>query len=301
MKLVEEIIGLLTEQGKITEALTKGQLLAHKLGDPDLRAWVLSELNGYRDPDSVPSYRHFRGELMGTAANQAYRLAHTTIPVEVIPEELRDEFLTVKVPHGISAVESLIGEKATGLPVPSDVCAAMSKLLGGGYQIQSAYIRLPAGTYEEILANVRTRYLDLMLALSERLPAEPEPEAIKAVGKEVDVKKFISNATFGDNVTINFGDGNTFSHNNIVSKGDFQSLANELKTNKVSAPDISILETAIAQDEQSEEVAQGQLGPKVRGWIGGMVAKAGTAAWDFSIQAGAGVLASAISKYYGIS
>lgn len=299
MKLLDEIIGLLTSEGPgISEALIKGQVLAHKLGDQSLRTWVLSELNGYPDSDSVPSYRQFRGQLMGTASNAAYRHSNTDLPTDLIPEELRDEFLTIKVSEGVSAIQSLAGH-TTGRPIPSEICAILSSRLAGGYQIQSAYLRMPAGGYDEVLSNVRTRYLDLALALSEKLPAEPAASEIKAVGKEPDVKKYIANATFGDNVTINFGDGNSFSQSNTVSKYDFQSLSKELESNKVSGADIQLLQTAIQHDAPSDEVASGQFGPRVRAWIGGMVAKAGTAGWEFSMQAGAGVLASAISKYYG--
>ena len=56
MKLIDDIIDLLTEagNGNLQNAFIKAQVLAHKLGDAELGAWVRSELVGYEDAADVP-------------------------------------------------------------------------------------------------------------------------------------------------------------------------------------------------------------------------------------------------------
>lgn len=103
------------------------------------------------------------------------------------------------------------------------------------------------------------------------------------------------NVAVGDKNTVT----QTVTHG--VTKGDFSSLASELKKANVPETDIQELKAAVDEDEASGVEIPKNFGPKVRSWYGSMLSKAGTAAWDFSLQAGAGVLAAAISKYYGIS
>src|SRR5690606_27013046 len=48
MKLVEDLISILSaERPRLEDALIKAQILAHRLGEDELRAWVDSELRGY--------------------------------------------------------------------------------------------------------------------------------------------------------------------------------------------------------------------------------------------------------------
>jgi hypothetical protein len=68
MKLLDEIIGLLSSEGApLTEALLKTKVLLHIIGRKELAEWVNSELNGYRETDTLPSYRTLRGEILSRA------------------------------------------------------------------------------------------------------------------------------------------------------------------------------------------------------------------------------------------
>ena len=60
MKLIDEIIDLLSNTDtELENALIKAQVLAHKLGEKEIGAWIKSELVGYEDPTTV-SYTHLR-------------------------------------------------------------------------------------------------------------------------------------------------------------------------------------------------------------------------------------------------
>ncbi|WP_427308993.1 hypothetical protein [Cupriavidus sp. H39] len=299
MKLLDDIIELLQhDDGGLGAALVKGQILAHKIGDAQLKQWVLAELNGYPSDNTVPEYRRLETDLIANVANLRARYTNYPLSSSIIPEEHRKDFLTIPVRDSIKVVESLV-DKPLGYPVDPVLYGAMNPFLGGGFQIESASKRVAPGAFQQIVVEVRSRFLGMALDLADKLPKEPVDAELKSVGKEFQLGKYISHATFGDNVTINFGDGNTFSHVNTVTKGDFAALTKELESHGVSKGDIAELQVAIQQDGPSQDVAKGALGPKVRAWIGSMVAKAGTAAWDISIQTGAGVLAMAIGKYYG--
>lgn len=83
----------------------------------------------------------------------------------------------------------------------------------------------------------------------------------------------------------------------IVLKGNFESLSKELLKLGVDQTDINELHTAL--DSESAIKDQTKFGPKVGAWIGKMVQKAATGAWDISINAVGNILALIIAKYYG--
>jgi len=82
-----------------------------------------------------------------------------------------------------------------------------------------------------------------------------------------------------------------------IQTNDFQSLAEFLKAKSVSEEDVSELEKAISDDPKPESPKS--FGKRVSGWIGKMISKAASGAWDISVQAAGTVLANAISAFYG--
>lgn len=107
------------------------------------------------------------------------------------------------------------------------------------------------------------------------------------------------NAVFGDNATIVVGGGSIQGITNSIVKNDFASLAVALRQQRVPEEDIVTLQGAISDDANSPAQAQG-LGPRVRQWIGSMVAKAGSAAWEVGIGTASNILGAALAAYYGV-
>ena len=86
-----------------------------------------------------------------------------------------------------------------------------------------------------------------------------------------------------------------------VVKNDFDSLANHLNEVGVPFSDIKELEIAVNNDGDISANQSSGFGSNVSHWIGNMVTKASSGAWDMSIATAANVLGTAISKYYGIT
>lgn len=79
----------------------------------------------------------------------------------------------------------------------------------------------------------------------------------------------------------------------------FEALAAELAKHGVPRQDISALQAAIAADASAPELAQGKFGPSVREWLKAMFARAVDATGEVGIAVAGGVMAAAISRYYG--
>jgi hypothetical protein len=64
MQLIEDLITTLSaERPRLEDALIKAQILAHRLGEAELRAWVDSELRGYSPGTELPPYRVLQVEV----------------------------------------------------------------------------------------------------------------------------------------------------------------------------------------------------------------------------------------------
>jgi hypothetical protein len=144
-----------------------------------------------------------------------------------------------------------------------------------------------------------------MLQLSDKLPSEPKPEKIKQLSKEANVSEIFKGAVFGPGAVLNVavGSNNTATQTNkqAIITNNFFTLAEELRRHQVPDADINLLELAITEDGDTEELDSGNYGPRVKAWLGNMIAKSGTATWSITTQAAAGILANALSKYYGFS
>lgn len=301
MQLVDEIIELLSaSKPSLENALFKAQVLAHKLGEEELKKWVDSELKGYPDREDLPPYRVLHVTVMGNFSNGAYRYTDQPLPIMKVDKRLREKLETTRLMQSIAVIEKWSkSESDLSIVIAPEMYRELSKGLGGGYTVERAWGKHSVGAMLQVVVEVRSRLLDLALQLSDRIPREPETSQIKAVSKEVAVGEIFRNAVFGDNATIVVGGGSIQGVANSVVKNDFASLAAALRQHHVSEADIVALEGAIADDAKSLSEDQG-LGPRVRQWMGGMVAKAGSAAWEVGIGAAGNLLGAALAAYYGL-
>ena len=82
-----------------------------------------------------------------------------------------------------------------------------------------------------------------------------------------------------------------------VQQGDLESLLNYLRTLNVEDTDLNELQNAIATEPTAPEES---YGPKVKAWLGGMVAKATAGIWKIGLETGTKALTNALNGYYGL-
>ena len=300
MKLIDDLIDLLSDESSSTQgALLKAQVLGHKLGDAELSSWVEHELRGYPEDVEVPPYRRIDLSLRGHVSNGVYHHKNQTLPVQHLPEPLRTNLTHKDVRDSVSAIEGWRGKDDISIIIPAETYHALSEPLSETYFVQQAWGKPSVGAFDQILIQVRSRLLEFCLKLSDEMPADLPAIEIRKKAEEVSSNDIFRNAVFGDNVTIVVGSGSISNVKNKVVRHDLDSLKRNLEEHGVSKADIADLELALAEDSQSQEVHTGSIGPRVRGWIGAMMGKAGTAAWQISLGAAGNVLGGAIASYYG--
>ena len=300
MKLIEEIIELLSSgEINLKVALLKTKVLIHKLGEKELLDWVNGELNGYLEKESIPDYRVLHLTIKGNVSNRARRYSNQTLPVMHLDKVIRECLDTKYLMNGIAVIEQYSEQEHLHISIAPEYYPYLSEGYDSTYQVESAWALHSAGAMTQILTEVNSRLLDFVLELSEKFPSEMDSSEMKTRSKEVGVSDLFNNAVFGDNATIVVGDSNTQTIKNTVTKNDLPSLIEVLKEHKVSDEDIAELETSIEKDNDSDQVKEGAFGTEVSSWIGRMVGKAASTAWDVKVGAAGSLLATAIGKFYG--
>ena len=299
MKLIDEIIELLSSaDSNLATALLKTKVLLHKLGEKDLLGWVDGELKGYPNTEKLPEYRILHVTVRGNCSNGAYTHNSQTLPLMHLEQKIREKLDTTFLTQGIAVIEEYSRNDDLHISIAPEFYPSLSKGLGNGYQVERAWGENSAGAMTQVLTEVTSRLLDFVLDLSDKFPEELEISEMKERSKELGVSDLFNNAVFGDNITILVGDSGRQEVNNSVVKNDFESLKSALLDSGLTQEDVDSLEVALESDKGSD-VSNEAFGSNVSVWIGSMVSKAATTAWDVKVGAAGSLLATAIGKFYG--
>lgn len=277
----------------LIDLLRKAFVVARKLKIVEFQRWVEYELNGYHSSsEEIPIYREVSGEI------RAWNPYHGWIPVIVQDEKLSASIRKRKIGQPISELESLVkNKKKRGVLHISFPQAIENMLMEGTDALLRPTLHIGENQIHGILDAVRNTVLNWAMKLEEEgilgegLTFSHE-EKQKAQGNpSINIGQF--QGIFGNisdsNVTQNLGMS--------IHPGDFKTLARFLKSKGIDKEDISELEKAVGSDPKPKSADT--FGEKVSGWIGKMVKKAASGAWQISITTAGNILASAIKAYYG--
>ena len=106
MHLVNEIIDILSSSDPSLEnALSKAQVLAHRLGEAEMKNWVANELRGYADRDDLPPYRVLPVTVMANLSNGVMRYTDQPLPLRMADERVRNRLENRRLTESIAVIE----------------------------------------------------------------------------------------------------------------------------------------------------------------------------------------------------
>lgn len=298
MKLIDEIVDLLSsEHGSLTDALLKTKVLLHNLGQTDLIAWVNSELNGYGEQQELPKYRLVPAQVLANLTSMTFQATSHPLPIGHLSEAQREGLETAKMRQSLAVLEKFSHKPEASLesPIPLEANALLGKNLASGVSIQRAWSQIEVSSIVQILTEVRSRLLDFVLQLRDKLPDEPTDRQKQSV----DTRSLFNNAILGDNATIIIGDKNKADIVNIHLKGNFDALTHELKKYNVAEEDIAQLQAAIQEDEPNIDPKSKEFGASVKAWMQRMLHKAVETSWQIELGMASAILTDALKHYYG--
>ena len=307
MFLLDEIIDLLSNENEsLNQALLKTKVLLHKLGNKESTVWVNDEINGYGEGKQVPLYRVVTAQIYGNVANSGWRRTKVLLPIDHLTESIKKSLVTETMGHALAVLEEFVSNENNSLihPISPGLNQKLSEPFGNGYMVESAWIQIERSQVLQVLIEIRSRLLDFVLELQNKLGDNVTNENLKQKAVNIDTPAMFANSifggntTFGDNTTFVLGHGNSQQVTNTNIKGDFNALAEKLKKAGVEESDIASLENAISTDADSPELVQQKFGPAVRDWMHGMMGKAINLAWQIEVGLAGGLLTNALQAYY---
>ncbi|HSH82145.1 MAG TPA: hypothetical protein VLA19_26765 [Herpetosiphonaceae bacterium] len=153
----------------LSDVLLTAKVLAYQLKNDELKRWVKSELDGYREED-LPDYRLLFSEPRGQLIRGGLRIDNCPVDTNYMPDELRDRGRTIRVCHGVGGIEGLARNDTNYFSWRQNwvqlVNAQFAKH-SAGYGFLTIHLSAQGSAFAQILTTVRSRLLDFILEISE--------------------------------------------------------------------------------------------------------------------------------------
>lgn len=188
--------GLTTTSYPLEDILLKLKVLAFKLKSKELENIVNAELNGYED--NVPSYRIYEGGLVGTIENRVCRRPNVNLATLHLKKHGLENLCQCVFAEKISTLIEYSQLEDIHKPIPPELYGILSEPLNG-YLVTNAYVPINNAVIKGILSSIRTKLLDLILAMENELNADEMENLFNNPTKEQQEKinpiinKFIQN------------------------------------------------------------------------------------------------------------
>ena len=206
----EIIIDLIKNKTSVSDALYQLKLLISDLNDNSIINWINSELEGYKDDNSVPPYRILKSPLYGEI--QYYSggsLINRKMQIPVKTKHLN--LLEFKMKDNISAVEKWAKEGSSDKKMPFDLRIASQIAdmnLSEMCQIMGAWLPIAPASFSEITNSVKNKILDILMELENKYGNLDDYTIDFKDKKDKDTtSKTIINIIYNDN-SVKVGDKN---------------------------------------------------------------------------------------------
>lgn len=293
--IVIELQKLATDENEsITKLLKQALIVATKLNLLDFQIWINKELDGYNNVKEVPKYRHVMGEI------KAWN-PYNRIWIPLIWRDFPKGGLERSIVQPISEIEYIFkkqdNNKKNLLTIPFS--SEQQAILIEHFDPPSPPVLIiPRSSMSKILDAVR----NIILRWSLKLEAEG------ILGEEMSfTEDEKGNAQYNQEIKIdNFSGiiGNVFEEkitqevNISVKSNDLESLLKYLKSKGINSEDLESLKQSIKIDPTPKQ--KDKFGGNVSKWIGKMIEKASSGAWNIGLSTAVNILTNAICNYYGL-
>jgi len=281
------------EKVSVSSLLRKAMVIAKKLKIEELEKWVSLEADGYPAGSELPEYRKVSSEAKSFNPYNGLWLplmwANGQEPVWL---RLRP------IAQSIPELEDLVTRDDNGslqMDFNPETAAALMKAAD---MVRPPVSFITKTSLIGIISKVRNLILEWTLRLenqgilgNDMTFTRTEIQSASA-NRGIIIENFqgiigdVSNSTVTQNLTMS------------IKEGDFDSLADFLKSKGVDEVDVKTLEVALDADPKPKE--SGKFGTKVSQWMGFMLQKAAGGTWEIALGAAGGLLADAVSRYYGL-
>lgn len=275
----------------VSEILLNARLIASKLKLDDFREYCNLEIEGYfkSEDKNIPQYRWIRGGVLARNGIKTYSLSCSFDDSYKIFKDSIVKFEN----YGFDNEKRLY----ISIDKKNEEKIRKSKNITDEYDL---FLDIHHSDIENALYSVRSKILSFSEELERNniLGEEWEfTEQEKQMTQHVTYNiggNVGSMANHNDNSTINQTSTNTVQ----IIKGDFNSLASNLKSHGIDDADIQELKTII--DITPLPQSPSDYSPDLKSWIAKMISKSIDGSWQLAVGAAGSILATGIQQYFGI-
>jgi hypothetical protein len=299
--LLEEIIdGASGKAVDLPTLLRRWKVLAARLGSAPAEEWLEWELDGYPEGVAVPPYRKLPMQLQGDFHGPTHRAENFIIPLDLVPEHVREGLDQIEYRRSVSGIEHLLESAAANAKGAVHVSLGSLALhlhhkVFPAMQCTAVWGVIGTSPLVEVLSAVRNRVLNMSLALWKEIPDAGAASAKATQEVEMRATQIINNYISGSANVVGTAHNSSIILN--VTQGDVALVRQALQSSGVPSGDLDALQGAL---EDEPRPGKDGWGPKVSLWFGRMMTKAADGNWKIATTVASSVLTKVINKYYGL-
>lgn len=278
MGLLQDIqVSLLDEKAKIAPILFKLRFLAHRLESDVLEDWVRFELEGYPKNSLVPEYRMAVLTYTGTLTDGLRTISNNGIPNHVIKTHCGEQWVKYSITESLPAIERMIFQSENGKGEFGIDVSNLKLLLDGkiyqGFNVIELQARISSGTFFGIVNTVRSRLLNFVLELEQKVPVSADivvGGSAEVTSLDTDKVAYLTQNIFNAPVQNITTSGTASTINANVIRGDVESLKKALEALGLAPTEAHSLAN-IASGEKPG--ATQRIGERASEWIKSRVSR----------------------------
>ena len=299
MELIKELIAdLVDEKKSLSNTLRKAKILASISKLEEMKNWIKFELEGYNDNSQIPEYRKVGVQNVGYFSGPfGSSVQNIIIPTYNLPGSLKSFAENCLISNGVSELEVMINGSDQIFErkwLAEQLIIARKYITLPGYNLIDVKQPLSKAIFAGIIDNVKNKLLDFLLDLDEN---KLILEGVEMSKEKIDqVRNTFHVNVYGDNANVATGQ-NVSQRVTTVSKNDIKSLMEYFREQKIDDEDISDLQKAIKIDGAPKG---NEFGTQVTNWIGRMISKASSGAWQVALSVAPAILTEGLRRYFGM-
>ncbi|MBZ4222493.1 hypothetical protein LAE98_10315 [Bacillus wiedmannii] len=210
---------LVTGQETLENILLRLKVILSDLDNEVIMNWIQGELQGYDTNEDLPTYRIIKGSPVGTFfVHYSTKYTNAQVPLEnLIPQERIDQLTTMYINDSINTLQGVIdkGDSVSyGKVVPTALCHSISI---EELQITGMSIRCSSNVLSKIVANVKSKLVDVIMELEKQYENLDEMDIKSQVDEDTSKKEQvilnIEQIIFDESIKL--GDKNKLSKSRI--------------------------------------------------------------------------------------
>ncbi|MGH1092688.1 hypothetical protein ACQVUB_24575 [Bacillus mycoides] len=157
---------LVNGQETLENILLRLKVILSDLDNELIMNWIQGELQGFDTKEDIPTYRIIKGAPVGTFfVNYSTKYTNAQVPLEaLIPQERIDQLTKMYINDSINTLQEAI-DKDYAKVIPTALCHAIST---EELQIAGMSIKCPSNVLSKIVANVKSKLVDVILELEKQ-------------------------------------------------------------------------------------------------------------------------------------